>query len=235
MDCAISAALSSSLDRAPGICACKDEDSRFLYANQAFKRLVGFASDEDVRGLTDFDLPCEVASDAEVFQQQDTYILKHQIAITTLNVHRFDARRSRAFVVSKKPFVDHEAGVRGVMFTGTELNLNQDGAREPDTVGLMSKLASLSNLSQGSFVIANSDSAINMTPRENEVLYYLLRGGTAKRIGRMLSISSRTVEQYVDVLKDKFGVRTKADLIHRAINLGYLSPVADILGPTCRS
>lgn len=235
MDCAINAALSSLLDQTPGISACKDANSRFLYANQAFRRLVGFEPDQDLCGLTDFDMPCEVSSDAEVFQQQDEYIMKRQIAITTLNVHRFQAGTSRAFVVVKKPFVDCELGVRGVMLTGTELKLSQGGAPEPNAVAVLPKLASLGNLSHGSFVIANSDSEIDMTPRENEVLYHLLRGGTAKRIGRMLSISSRTVEQYVDVLKDKFGVRTKADLIHRAIGLGYMYLVPGILGTPCKS
>lgn len=221
MESTISATLSSLLERQPGISACKDENSRFLYANKAFKQLVGFEPGQDLHGLTDFDLPCEVASDAELFQQQDKYVIRRQIAITTLNVHRFQSGSSRAFVVVKKPFTDSEAGVRGVLFTGTEFNLTGSA--------VLPRQVPIGNLSQGSFVIANSDSAIDMTARENEVLYHLLRGGTAKRIGKLLSISSRTVEQYIDVLKGKFGVRTKADLVHRAISMNYLYLLPSIL------
>lgn len=208
------------IDRTPGICACKDESSTFLYANHAFKQLYGLDPEQDVRGLTDYDLPHEAASNADAFRQQDKHVIKRQISITTLNVHRFQGE-SRAFLVCKKPFADSESKIRGVWFQGIEITMANAGAMASAQGGLLHKHVAISGLSQGSFVIADSDSNLDMTTRESEVLYFLLRGGTAKRIANALSISTRTAEQYIDALKNKFGVRTKSDLIERAISMGY--------------
>lgn len=52
-----------------------------------------------------------------------------------------------------------------------------------------------------------------LTKRETEILYYVVLGYTAKKIGKILNISHRTVEVYVDCLKSKLNCRSKAEII----------------------
>jgi DNA-binding CsgD family transcriptional regulator len=73
----------------------------------------------------------------------------------------------------------------------------------------------------GSFVINREKRNIDLTPRETEILFFLLRGGVARRIADLLSISVRTVEHHIDALKDKFTVTSKSELIEKAIEKGY--------------
>lgn len=54
-----------------------------------------------------------------------------------------------------------------------------------------------------------------LTPREREVATYLMQGLTSKEIGRMLSISHRTVEIYRARLMRKYKASTTADLVHK--------------------
>lgn len=62
-------------------------------------------------------------------------------------------------------------------------------------------------------MIVNRLADIEFTSREQSVIPLLLRGLTAKEIGRLLGISYRTVEEYLEVLKKKLHVRNKAELI----------------------
>jgi DNA-binding CsgD family transcriptional regulator len=53
---------------------------------------------------------------------------------------------------------------------------------------------------------------IELTTRENECLYYLLAGKSAKQTAAILNISQRTVEFHLDNIKLKAGCRTKIEL-----------------------
>jgi DNA-binding CsgD family transcriptional regulator len=52
-----------------------------------------------------------------------------------------------------------------------------------------------------------------ITKRELDCLQLIVQGFTAKEVARVLSISTRTVENYCEKLKIKFGCRRKQDLI----------------------
>jgi DNA-binding CsgD family transcriptional regulator len=51
-----------------------------------------------------------------------------------------------------------------------------------------------------------------LTPREKECLILCLKGKTAKESGKVLQISFRTVEEYINNLKVKLGCRHKREL-----------------------
>ncbi len=54
---------------------------------------------------------------------------------------------------------------------------------------------------------------ISFSPRQRQCLALLYRGKTAKEIGRVLSLSHRTVEYYLDHIKMKLGCHTRNELI----------------------
>lgn len=61
----------------------------------------------------------------------------------------------------------------------------------------------------------------NLTKRESEVLYYMIRGYCAREIADKLSISKRTVIDYINNIKNRWGVWSKGNIIEKAINMGY--------------
>lgn len=52
-----------------------------------------------------------------------------------------------------------------------------------------------------------------LSRRERECLSLLLEGKSAKQSGRVLNLSPRTIETYLDAIKQKFGCRTKLEII----------------------
>lgn len=64
---------------------------------------------------------------------------------------------------------------------------------------------------------------IELTGRQREVLQLLAEGKSAKEIGAILEISSRTVETHKYKMMDDLGVKTTAQLIQHAIKAGLIS------------
>lgn len=61
----------------------------------------------------------------------------------------------------------------------------------------------------------------DLSNRQQECLFYLLRGFTCKIIAKQLYISTRTAEFHLEQLKFKFKCLSKSELIEKAIIMGY--------------
>lgn len=62
----------------------------------------------------------------------------------------------------------------------------------------------------------------SMTPREMEVFVMLARGLPTRQIAENLCISSKTVSNYMTLLKQKLQVKSHVELVHLAIDTGVL-------------
>ena len=65
--------------------------------------------------------------------------------------------------------------------------------------------------------------AVELTPRQQEVLQLLAQGKSAKEIGAILGLSPRTVETHKYKVMDDLGLSTTAELVHYAIRHGLVS------------
>lgn len=72
------------------------------------------------------------------------------------------------------------------------------------------------------FTESVDEKKMSLTNRESQVLYYTLRGKTAKSIARVLNVSTKAAEFHIANLKKKFGCSNKSQLIERAIDDGYM-------------
>jgi DNA-binding NarL/FixJ family response regulator len=65
--------------------------------------------------------------------------------------------------------------------------------------------------------------AIEVTPRQREVLQLLAEGKSAKEIGAILDISARTAEAHKYKMMDELGLKSTAQLVQYAIRHGIVS------------
>lgn len=61
-----------------------------------------------------------------------------------------------------------------------------------------------------------------MSLRETEVLYLMLRGLSGSKIASELGLSTRTVETYIENMKNKLSIDSKAELIQKAFDMGFV-------------
>ena len=60
---------------------------------------------------------------------------------------------------------------------------------------------------------------IVITKRELECLFYLMKGKSARETGTLLNLSQRTVEYYLNCLKEKLHCTRKSEIIEAVFNL----------------
>src|SRR5690349_6991819 len=63
---------------------------------------------------------------------------------------------------------------------------------------------------------------VSLTAREREVLRGFARGENAKSLAERLSLSGKTVQNHLTILKEKLGLHEPAELVHYAIKHGYI-------------
>lgn len=71
---------------------------------------------------------------------------------------------------------------------------------------------------------ARTPTDIGLTPRETELLGWLTQGLTNAQIGRQMFVSEGSVKQYLAHIGDKMGVKSRTQIIIRAIQLDIIDP-----------
>ncbi len=68
------------------------------------------------------------------------------------------------------------------------------------------------------------DSAVQLTPRQREVLQLIAEGNTSKEIARILHISLKTVESHRQGIMSRLDIHDLAGLVRYAVRIGLVSP-----------
>ncbi len=73
-------------------------------------------------------------------------------------------------------------------------------------------------------VLIGDAHSTDFTPREREVLYWIVKGSTVSMIAKELHISETTVRYHLDNLKMRTGCKTKLELAIKAVETGLILP-----------
>lgn len=217
-------------DQMPGAWGCKDKESTFIYANEEYGKIIGVRNHEDITGMTDYDMPCDTVKCAGMFREQDKTVISTGKRMRILDIHPFSGQVWKAYIFTKTPLLNEEKRIVGTVFHG--MDITDASMLEMGTVLTRLAVESVPNDllgGQTSYLIGNNFKNIKLTERQSECLFYLLRGKTAKQMAKILNISHRTIEEYLEQLKCKFNVVTKYDLINKAIECGYLNVIPETL------
>ena len=137
------------------------------------------------------------------------------IKVVILTMHREEAYARRAFEAGASAYVLKVAAP-------SELVLAINNALAGRTFVTPELAGGLPGHS-GRGTRAAGDPASVLTQRQREILQLLAEGRTAKEIGTLLGISTRTVESHKYEMMHATGVRTSAELVRFAIRNGIVS------------
>ncbi|MEM1244541.1 MAG: LuxR C-terminal-related transcriptional regulator [Pseudomonadota bacterium] len=199
------------LENFPGYVFWKDNQSTYLGSNQYFAKAAGFNHPDELIGLKDTDLPwCELA--AQMSHADRLAIDQPQMI---LEIPLIADASCPLVITQKKPLYDHNTliGMIGFSFVNQTKSILAELSR---------LIGNLKNYKDQNFLVQN-DSNSKLTRRQQECLYYLLRGNTIREIAKNLNLSARTIETHMVHIKNIFAVRTKSQLIEKAIEQGYLN------------
>lgn len=192
----------------------KDLNLNFIDLNESAAKAFGFYDRRHAIGKSDFDIPSKLSQFANVFRSHDMNVIKNGKLAKFLEIQPCANNIWKILQVEKFPWVEN-GKVTGVIGYSTDITKYY--------IKLDNFL--LKNESKMSDQQTSSDLKPNLSLREFECLFFLLRKCTAKEIANIFSLSYRTIEHYIETLKLKFNCKTSIDLIQKAKKLGYFNMI----------
>ena len=177
----------------------KDNQSRFIYANPRFNKVINLPVKYNVEGRLDGEMPSSVSEFQDQFQHQDRQVELLQDRITSVEIHLLDGLTYfTPYFCDKYPLIDEQGVSQGVICHA-----------RPVTNIMLTCLNKL-----------NTPMSLMLTPpleifskREWEVLFYILHPFSSTEIAKRLSLSSREICNVIQSIYKKAGVSNKQQII----------------------
>jgi len=211
----------SLLDHLPGYIGWKDLNRQYLGANKALLEVKGFSDAEEVAGKTDEELSPWSIKENKIFQQQDLCVLSGEKVST---VH-FDSKTNEVFLLEKRPLTDPNNNVTGLIYYCHPCH-------KSDVFRMLRQLDDKLHLSTHHYMLNDNKNKYELSSRECECVFLLIRGKSAKEIGALLSLSKRTIESYIENIKNKMDCKNKAEILVKAVLNGYHNHIPARLNQT---
>ncbi len=190
------------LENTNAVIFLKDKDGKYLSVNIAFEQECGLKNNEII-GHDDFDV--YERSRAEEYRAHNALVLTTEV--TKIFRQRPVPQQYFTYKTPLKNKVGRTMGVLGVSFLCEN---TEDFSQKFCNLQLPLEI-SMMNSNVG--IQINAESTKMLTLRQYDCLYYLIKGMSAKQIAHTLGLSSRTVEDHLHRLKEKFHCNTRFDLI----------------------
>lgn len=180
----------------------KDASGNMLGCNSRQAQTLNFSKADDIIGLSSFDLYNEKS--AEQIALNDFETLESTNA--KFFIEPADTRDGQEYIAisCKKPIYSQMGKKIGLM--GASLVIN---AREYEE-----RYFSHQSLFNNDRIPKNND---HLSPRQIQCLICLVQGMTQKQIAQKTRLSTRTVEHYLDTVKNKLNCATRYELISKAL------------------
>jgi DNA-binding CsgD family transcriptional regulator len=195
----------------------KDGHGIYLRANSAALEFLHIDQASDLIGKTDRDFLDKDSAEAIMQNDREVFFTKTPIIICE-HLKSLDGKQQFDCLSYKFPIQSTNGKVSCVF--GVSLKLHEQAkiySEVPLAEAIMPQLSR--GLQHSHFMIKGKKASL----REEQCLYYLCRGITAKQIARILNLSPRTVEFYINNSKKKFNCATTAELVAEAVRSRYTS------------
>lgn len=216
----------SILNQLPGavfIKAILHNETRYVWANQLFARMLGYEGKNQIIDKLEHKIPL-LEPAAESFRQYDMGVLSSGDS-AFLNIGNYQGDNGMALLVNKKRLTVSNKDAAFIIALATPINA--EIIRRSSLLPLISN--NVENKAMNVYRLVKCYKNINLTVRESECFYYVLHGKTAKEIASALLVSRKTVESHIHNIKTKIGVNKRSEFYDFAIanNLLNIIPWTD--------
>lgn len=192
----------------------KDVNSNVIYANPYCLNFLGFQNQEDILGKTDKDFIWRDFSFLYAKGENAALSGESQVSLMpSVDINGNDI----LFFSTRDIVTDKNKKALGVL---SHFRLVKDKA----SLELSNLLEDILNERKNSSMECLLEIKTNpdeLTASEQECLFFLVRGYSAKMIANLISRTKKTVEYHIENLKQKFHVSSKFELIAQAVHEGY--------------
>jgi DNA-binding CsgD family transcriptional regulator len=198
----------------------KDVEHRYQEINTLFAKLTNSRDNHSIIGKTLYEIDAPISAHASLMYASETDVLMTQQPKSLFGIFTYHSNIIKAMVMQLKP----------VLKDGVSQGVSLVARFVDDTVinrlGLNDLIERHKNKKCNLHLTQTIEEKIDgLSHRESETLFFLLRGHTAKEIGKHLEISNRTVETHIESIKNKLDCQTKKEIIE----LGHINGYIDII------
>lgn len=189
----------------------KDTELRHLGCNDNMAKFLNFKSPDAITGLKDTELP------SHTDEITNFHFEKDQLALQGHTLKFIHLVQDDLFFVMKKPIFDDNKKINGIIYHCQILNDAKFFAK-------LIRTDKTYNDTQKNiqYDIKPSTNIYNLSKRELQCMFHVLRGKTNAQIANILNLTKRTIDFYMENIKNKFGCHRKSELIIKAIEMGYM-------------
>lgn len=203
-----------------------DINSKQIIANEKFIKLTGYNGLDDMHGTFYYDQKTESAAFHNHWVLQDKNVLQSCAEEKLISYLQLAGTNTRSlYYAVKSPAFDKSGNIIGITQVCIDITSNAMLSFIP-LINSHDQKHLIGN-DKGAFTyrlnrsFCSCDQSIKLTPRQSECLFFILRGKSAKEIGKILNISHRVVEHHTTNIHIKFRTHSKSQLIEKAIQLGF--------------
>lgn len=196
----------------------KDIKSIYTGGNLTFTHWCGFREPDQVLDILDYDIPSRMAELADICRENDQKIISVGKPLQFFEVLICADNSTKLCLVTKSPRFDRHDEIIGVSAQALDVTLLLNGLGNL----LFSKREKHIPITQlGSYTVG-AFPYLSLTLRQEECLFFTLKGKTSKEIAKLLKCSHRTIEAHIEAIKVKLNCKTKKQLMEAAINYGLI-------------
>lgn len=207
------------LIKLPKLLAIKDNHSVYQTMTESLANLLGWKSSDDCVGKTDHELPCPASEFALKHIRNDAHTIKQAKPLLTLDMYEYTTSWKLLFT-ERTPI--QLANSPGIITYSADLNDTHIAKCYLSLYCFDRKYFGIKENLSGTYLLNSALINYQLTEKQENILFLLIRGKSIIQIGKILKKSPRTIENHIDALKNKFVCDTKSELIEKAIDLGYL-------------
>lgn len=193
----------------------KDNNLNYLDCNERFAEMAGADSAFQMKGKSDLQM-CWSES-ADFYRMKDASVLKGSYYISSCEEVRNFKGEIIKMITVRSPYYGQSGECLGVIGTGVQI-----------TQKCLNKKDERCEIKNSVFQLGEEFCNEYLTKRELDVLKYVLLGHTSKVVAKLLNLSPRTVESYIQILKEKLQCNSKADIISTAIKAGFYYLIEEV-------
>lgn len=193
----------------------KAANGEYLGVNNAFLKVAALKSESDLAQATDMDLIW--ADYASFMMKNDKAIVSSELTNTFIEPSITPKGKKIHYLSHKTPLRSKKNKVIGTF--GLSYRLESD-SWNLDRLNEISVLLGTKAADEvRKFLLTRQPETKSLTKRQLDCLYYLTKGMTIKEIAKSLSLSPRTVEHYLETIKDKLNCHSRSELFAKALTI----------------
>jgi DNA-binding CsgD family transcriptional regulator len=204
----------SLLSQLPGQFTIKDLENRFAFASDSAACLAGYKTGAQMQGLNCYDLKNPMVDYADKLTENNLKLMRQTKLKRFIYLCKDAGGNTSTMLMSKKPILDSNSQVIGLYSTVEKLSAECSMIETVAHHGL--------SIEKPFFEITNQYGHLDLSRREVECFFFLLRGRSNNDIAKRLTLSKRTVDTYIENIKNKLNCNSRTEIFDYAYARGYM-------------